>query len=55
MRRERGSEPLHLLNGLKVSRALPKVDCLLIRDEQCASKLADRQTCRELSVIRRSL
>ena len=53
--RERSLEPVRLLNGMDVNCAVPEPDYLAVHDEHSASQLADRQACRQLSVIRRSL
>lgn len=50
--RERSLEPLHLLDGMEVSYAMPVIYYLIILHKYCASQLADRQACRQLRVIR---
>jgi hypothetical protein len=53
--RERGLEPFRSLNGMDVNCAVPIGYCLAILDEHCVRQVADRQACRQLSVICRSL
>jgi hypothetical protein len=53
VRRKRGREPVHLLNGVKVGPGMPIVHYLIIRNRQhVASQPADRQAGRQLRVIR---
>ena len=49
---ERSLEPLHPLDGMDVSCAIPMIYYSSILHKHCAGQLADRQTCRELRVIR---
>ena len=55
VRRKRNLEPLHLLDDMKVSRAMPIAYYLVVRNEQRASQSGDRQACRQLRVMRRFL
>ena len=48
-------EPIHSLDGMDVSCAMPIVDYPVILDQYCAGQQADRQARCQLGVIRRFL
>jgi hypothetical protein len=55
MRGERGLEPVHPLDGMYISRAIPIIYYILALDQHFAGELADRQAGCQLRVISRFL
>jgi len=55
VRRERGLEPVRLLDGMDVAGATPKINEAIVLDQQFGGQLAEWQARPQLSVIRRFL
>ena len=51
MRRECGPEPVHPLDGMYISRAIPIIYCIVALDQHFAGELAYRQAGCQLRVI----